>query len=134
MKVGDVMIEGRSFVSFRPSDPASELIQKAADASWQDVFPVLDPTGKMVGMITSDVIRVIASDRELEPWTIAADAMQPLVVIGPERDLRSATEAMLDNNLRAVPVTDAEGRIVGFLDEADIRKAYLDATSQKSLE
>jgi CIC family chloride channel protein len=134
MKVGDVMMAGRSYVSFRPGDPASELIRKAADASWQDVFPVLDPTGKMVGMITSDVIRVIASDRELEPWTIAADAMQPPVVIGAEDELRSAMEAMLDNNLREVPVTGAEGRIIGFLDEADIRKAYLDATSRRALE
>lgn len=134
MKVGDVMTEGRSFVSFGPRDPASELIRKASDASWQDVFPVLGPTGKMVGMITSDVIRVIASDRELEAWTIAADAMQPPVAIGPQADLRTATEAMLDNNLREVPVTNAEGRIIGFLDEADIRKAYLEATSRKALE
>jgi CIC family chloride channel protein len=134
MKVGDVMTAGRSFVHFRPVDPASELIRKASDASWQDVFPVLDPAGKMVGMITSDVIRLIASDRELEPWTIAADAMQPPVAIGPQDDLRLATEKMLDNNLREVPVTSGEGRIVGFLDEADIRKAYLDATSRKALD
>jgi hypothetical protein len=33
-----------------------------------------------------------------------------------------------------VPVTTAEGHIVGFLDEADIRKAYLDATSRKVIE
>jgi CIC family chloride channel protein len=134
MLVGDVMIAGRSFVSFHQGDPARELIRKAADAGWQDVFPVLDPAGKMVGMITSDVIRLIASDRELEPWTIAADAMQPPVAIGPQDDLRAATEKMLDNNLRAVPVTTAEGHIVGFLDEADIRKAYLDATSRKVIE
>lgn len=134
MKVGDVMTAGRSFVTFRQNDSASELIRKAADASWQDVFPVLDPAGKMVGMITSDVIRVIASDREIEPWTIAADAMQPPVAMFPEDDLRSATEAMLDNNLREVPVMSAEGRIIGFLDEADIRKAYLEATSRKALE
>jgi CIC family chloride channel protein len=80
------------------------------------------------------VIRLIASDRELEPWTIAADAMQPPVAIGPQDDLRLATEKMLDNNLREVPVTSGEGRIVGFLDEADIRKAYLDATSRKALD
>ncbi|HZF53785.1 MAG TPA: chloride channel protein [Polyangiaceae bacterium] len=134
MLVGDVMIAGRSFVSFHQGDPARELIRKAADAGWQDVFPVLDPAGKLVGMITSDVIRLIASDRELEPWTIAADAMQPPVAIGPQDDLRAATEKMLDNNLRAVPVTTAEGHIVGFLDEADIRKAYLDATSRKVIE
>ena len=80
-------------------------------------------------MISSDMIRLLASDREMELFTIAADAMQPPVAIGPENDLRSAMGTMLDNNLREVPVTNAEGRIVGFLDEADIRKAYLAATA-----
>jgi hypothetical protein len=38
---------------------------------------------------------------------------------------------MLNEALREVPVTDVTGRIVGFLDEADIRKAYLEATTQR---
>jgi CIC family chloride channel protein len=37
---------------------------------------------------------------------------------------------MLENGLREVPVSDEEGHIVGFLDEADVRKAYLDATAR----
>jgi CIC family chloride channel protein len=79
-------------------------------------------------MITSDMLRILATERELEPWALAADAMQPAVTVRPEDDLRSATEAMLAHGVREVPVIDDTGRIVGFLDEADVGKAYLEAT------
>lgn len=132
IKVGDIMTQGRAYVSFDVGERATDLLKKVLDTSWQDVFPVLDRAGKMAGMITSDMMRILATERELEPWTIAADAMQPPVTVQPSTTLRSATEAMLDNTLREVPVTDEEGRIVGFLDEADIRRAYLEATSKRS--
>jgi CIC family chloride channel protein len=129
IRVKDVMTQGRSYVSFCVGERAADLIHKAADTSWQDVFPVLDKAGKMAGIITSDMVRILATERELEPFTIAADAMQAPITVRPEDDLRTATEAMLEHGLREVPVTDEEGHIVGFLDEADVRKAYLDATA-----
>lgn len=134
IRVGDIVIEGRPFVRFNLGEGALEMLRKASDASWQDVFPVLDASGKMVGMITSDTLRLIATEREIEPWTIAADAMQPAVTVKPGDDLRSATVAMLDNALREVPVVNGEGLIVGFLDEADVRKAYLEATARRDTE
>jgi CIC family chloride channel protein len=130
LKVGDVMIAGRPFVKFELRSSTNELIAKAADASWQDVFPVLDADEKMVGMVTNDVVRLLATERELEPLTLAADAMQPPVCARPDDDLRTATEMMLAHGLREVPVVDAEGRIVGFLDEAEVGRAYLDATAR----
>ncbi|WP_235879964.1 chloride channel protein [Polyangium aurulentum] len=130
LKVRDVMIAGRPFVKFELRSPMNELIAKAADASWQDVFPVLDANEKMVGMVTNDVVRLLATERELEPLTLAADAMQPAVCARPDDDLRTATEMMLAHGLREVPVVDEGGRIVGFLDEAEVGRAYLDATAR----
>jgi CIC family chloride channel protein len=131
IKVADILIEGRPYVHFGLCERASEMLHKASDASWQDVFPVLNPEGKMAGMITSDMLRLIATERDLELTTIAADAMQPPVTVRPTDDLRSVTEVMLNEALREVPVTDVTGRIVGFLDEADIRKVYLESTTQR---
>jgi CIC family chloride channel protein len=54
----------------------------------------------------------------------------PDLRVGPDDDLRTATQTLLTNKLREIPVTDAEGRIVGLLDEADISRFYLEATTK----
>jgi chloride channel protein, CIC family len=128
LKVADVMIAGRPFVHFRLATPVPEVLRLAADAGWQDVFPVLDEQGKMVGVITSDIVRLLATEREIEALTLAADAMQPPVTVRPDDDLRKATEVLLAQGVREVPVVDDTGRIVGFLDESEVGRAYLEAT------
>ncbi len=59
--------------------------------------------------------------------TIAA---APPVSIRADHDLRAAAEALLAHSLRQIAVVDAEGRLVGHLDEADISRWYLDATAK----
>jgi CIC family chloride channel protein len=57
-------------------------------------------------------------------------AAAPPVSIRADHDLRAAAEALLANKLRRIAVVDAEGRLVGHLDEADISRWYLEATSK----
>jgi chloride channel protein, CIC family len=128
--VEKVMIAGRPFVSFEPSTPAEVMIHRIAETGWQDVFPVLDKAGKMLGMITAESLRIVASEPELEKMTLAVDAMQPAVTVRMSDDLRTAIEAMVANAVRELPVVDGAGKILGFLDEADISRAYLEATAK----
>lgn len=131
IKVADVMITGRAFVSFKLQTHVSEVLQYAAETSWQDVFPVLDDTGKMAGVITNDVVRLLATERDLEPLALAMDAMQPPVSVKPEDHLRLATEVLLSQKIREVPVVDEDGTIVGFLDESEVGRAYLEVTGRQ---
>jgi CIC family chloride channel protein len=128
--VRDALVEGRNFASFALATTASEMLHRMADTGWQDVFPVLDPAGKMLGIITSESLRVVASERELEGMMLAADMLQSTVSLSPEDDLRKAVESMQANTLRELPVIDATGRIIGLLDEADISRAYLVTTAK----
>jgi CIC family chloride channel protein len=128
VSVAEVMTKGRPFLSFAPSTVASDILERVADAAWQDVFPVLDDAGRMMGIIGAESLRVLAGDRGLAELTVAADAMGPPVTVQPEDTLRAASQVMLENQLREIPVADAAGHIVGFLDEADVGKAYLDGT------
>jgi CIC family chloride channel protein len=57
-------------------------------------------------------------------------AESPLVSVRADHDLRAAAEALLEHKLREVPVLDEAGRIVGMLDEADISRWYLAATTK----
>jgi CIC family chloride channel protein len=131
INVEKVMTQGRPFVSFVPATPAPELLRRVTETEWQDCFPVLDSGGKMIGMIGGDALRVLGSAPETAPWTLAADVMQPPVTARASDDLRSAATAMLDRGLREIPVVDGDGRILGFLDEADIAKAYLGSTTRR---
>jgi chloride channel protein, CIC family len=131
IKVVDVMVTGRSFVHFKLHTPVSEVLRSAAETSWQDVFPVVDDSGKMAGVITGDIVRLLAMERELESLALAMDAMQPPVSIRPQDNLRTATEVLLSQNVREVPVVDESGAIVGFLDEAEVSRVYLEVTGRQ---
>jgi CIC family chloride channel protein len=52
------------------------------------------------------------------------------VRVSPTDNLRSATQTLLANKLRRIPVTDTDGRVVGMLDEADVSRYYLEATGR----
>lgn len=132
IKVVDVMIPGRSYVSFKLQTPVPEVLRLAAETNWQDVFPVLDDSGKMMGVITGDVVRLLATERDLESLAVAMDAMQPPVSVRLEDHLRAATEVLLSQNVREVPVVDDLGTIVGFLDESEVSRAYIEVTGRQA--
>ena len=85
----------------------------------------------MVGMVTADALRIMASDADIMSLTVAADAMSPPVALSADDPLKRAISLLLDNELREVPVVDVHGQIVGFVDEAEIGRAYLEATANR---
>ncbi len=128
VKVGDVLVRDRPYVSFHERDPAREVLAHVADNEWQDVFPVLSKNEKLVGIITSDILRTVAADPDLAQLALAADMAQAPQSVREDCDLHSALEQMLGASVRELVVTDARGRIVGFVDEHDIGSVYHEAT------
>jgi CIC family chloride channel protein len=131
MRVGDVIVRDRPYVTFTTRTPALEVVQKAAASAWQDVFPVLDDDGKVVGIVLSEVLRTMAANPDLGPITIALDLMVPPVSIKDTDDLQRALEVILEHGLREIAVVGDNGQIVGFLDEAEITRVYHDATASR---
>ena len=129
IRAGELMTRRRDFETFTPATPASEMLRKVAEASWQDVFPVVDAGGTLRGLVSTDALRVLAAERDAT-WAVAADVMQPPITARPEDDLRRVTERLVANGLREIPVVDGEGKIVGFLDEAEIQRVHLEAASR----
>jgi CIC family chloride channel protein len=130
IRVADLMTQGRAFVRFSPETPARNMLQKISEATWQDVFPVVDADERMTGLVTSDGLRVLANEGTDLPWAIAADLMQAPVSVQPKDDLRLATERIVNHGLREIPVVDERGAIVGFLDETDVAAIYLKAVTR----
>ena len=127
MRAGDVAVRDRPFVSFEMATPAHQVIHQIADSSWQDVFPVVGKDGKMVGMVDTELLRTFASQPDFEFVTVAADLMQAPLSVSTSESLHAAIDLMLRHQLRELPVVEESGKIVGFLDEADITRAYMSA-------
>jgi CIC family chloride channel protein len=134
MRAADVVVRDRPYVSFELATPAQQVIHHLAESSWQDVFPVVDKNGAMVGMIQAELLRTFASQPDFEKVTVAADLMQPPLSVPMSQNLHEAIDQMLRHSLREIPVIDESGKIVGFLDETDITRAYLAATTPTASE
>ena len=127
MQVSELMHPTSVPICFRKQTPSGEILQQVGDHADQEVFPVLDDTERVVGLITASMLRVMSLEFAATRWTLAADLMQPVVSVLPSDDLRTASERMIGHGLRELPVLDGEGRVLGLLDESEIAEVYLKA-------
>ncbi|MEO6600081.1 MAG: chloride channel protein [Polyangiaceae bacterium] len=130
VRVRDVMKHGPAPICFFRETSTPEIIRQASNPNGQEVFPVLGVDGKLVGLISPASLRVLAAEQSETAWTLAADLMQAVVSVRLEDDLRTATTAMLDNDLRELPVVSQDERLIGLLDETDISEVYLHAAAR----
>ncbi len=122
LKVADVADTG--IVPLQEGTPLDLVVQGFAE---QDtfVYPVVSEDGKIVGVLTFDMLKELLMDRDTWHWLVVGDVMQPL-----EERLLSQTslaEALLDmNNLQAeaLPVIDnaENGKLYGVLDQRMARR------------
>jgi chloride channel protein, CIC family len=126
LRCGNVIRAERELLQFGPWLRVPELTAKIAGAVDQDVFPIVDANGVLLGVIAAESLRVIASNPELHQLAVAADLMMPPVSVSVDTDLRSAAQLMVDRDLRSLPVIDPAGAIVGMLDEHDISAAVIE--------
>lgn len=127
MRVGDVVTSPLMPVCFSRTTTVDEMLARVSDAQEQDVFPVVDDAGQVVGLVTSSILRIAAAELSSTKWTLAADLMHGPASVRIEDDLRCAIETMLNNELRELPVVNGERRPVGMIGESDIAKVYLQA-------
>jgi CIC family chloride channel protein len=124
VRVGDVVVRDRPYISFHRRAPAAEVIEKVASSEWQDAFPVIGDDGSLQGIISADVLRTMASNPDLGMFALADDMMSPPGSIGEDVDLHAALETMLKSGARELVVVDEDGHIVGLLDESEITQIY----------
>ena len=131
IKVGDVVTRDRPYVTFEQRTPAQQVMQQVAESGWQDAFPVLGEGGKLVGVVSSEVLRTMTTDPDVGGLLLADDLMSAPLSVRDTDDLHVALEHLLTHNVRELLVVDQDGRILGFLDEADITRVYHSTTTAK---
>ena len=122
-----------SLLTFRLNAGAADVVRRRREEPQQLVSPVVDESGRIVGIIMPDEIAVLSSEPDLLPLVNAADLMRPAVSVHLDDDLGFALQTMISNALPQLPIADEDGRCVGFVTEADIAKAYLRVPRPKSM-
>lgn len=103
------------------------------------VIPVVDDDseGRLVGVITDRdmVVRCLADGRDGQ--TAVGDCMTSDVAsVAPGDSVHDVLDVMKHERVRRVPVTDAGGRLVGIISQADLAVSYagLDVTREAEVE
>jgi CIC family chloride channel protein len=129
LRVADVVDRDRPHHRFHLGAPAPEIMRVIAASTRQDAYPVVDDAGVLRGLIAPDVLRYLSGEGDAARLVVAADLMQPPFSLTLEQGLLSAGEQLVRSGLRELPVLDAAGAIVGFVDESQAMRAYLDAAA-----
>jgi CBS domain-containing protein len=94
-------------------------------------LPVVDESGRLLGIVSeSDLLRKeersTGRDERRSTARTASDAMTRTVITSTqESSLAEAARLMHRAAIRHLPITDAEGRLVGIVSRADLLKVFL---------
>ena len=126
--LGTFSMVDRDFVSFYPELNGPALLERSASAGRQEVFPVVDPKERLIGVVLLENLTLLAAEPHLHPDLVtAADLMRSPVSVGEDDNLRAAFDALQASKLRELPIIDKDGRVIGLIDEVAIAHAYLKA-------
>ena len=90
-------------------------------------LPIVD--GDRLSAIVTDrdiTVRIVADGKGPET-TVGDIASRDLVTIDPQQSLEEAGRLMGEHQLRRLPVTEEDGRLVGMLAQADIAQSGHDS-------
>jgi CBS domain-containing protein len=122
MKVHEIMVSG-------PLTCGSQSnLAEVAQLMWNGdcgVVPITDPAGKLLGVVTDRDICIAASTQDKAPSHIRADELPlgDVYTCRPEDDVQSALTLMRERRVRRVPVTAADGTLLGILSLNDLALA-----------
>lgn len=126
--VGDVLTLRGPPVSFEEETPGETMQALVEGHREQDLFPVLNADGVLVGLVRAVTLRVLWLEGRSADL-LARDVMQAPVSVRPDEDMRRAAERLLAHGLRQLPVVDGYGRPVGLLDEHAVARLALQGSS-----
>jgi CIC family chloride channel protein len=129
LKLDQLVARTNAFAMLPPNARPSDMMREAGAHHDQKVFPIVDASQKLLGLVTSDEIALLEGEAHLEPLVTAVDVARPPICVRTTDDMRTAFELMRAEGLRELPVVDEDDRVLGLVDEGDIAQMYLQATS-----
>lgn len=119
MKCSEVMTKNPKVCA--PTDIVQQaaLLMKSQDVG---PIPIVGDNGKLEGIITDRdiVLKVVAEGLDPKTTKLAEVMSTDLITCTSDGDIEETLDLMEDNQVRRIPVIDANGRLVGIISQADI--------------
>ncbi len=113
------------FITVKPTDSLKQLLSEAVAKSNRNLFPVIDDTNTLVGVVSLDNIRDIMFDNTLYHTTTVAMLMSPVTtaILYEKDNAKTAMRKFQDSGAWNLPVTK-EGKYLGFISKSKLLTAY----------
>jgi Zn-dependent protease/CBS domain-containing protein len=124
LSVSDVMGTKPRTETVTPDHTFGQVLDSVIHG-YQEDFPVVDESGKLVGMITRD--EIMAAAHSPQRYSSVRDLMKTNIpTISPQADLfKDGLRILQQSGLRALPVTTENAELVGMLTIEDVGQASL---------
>lgn len=103
-------------------EPGTTVEEAARTMKSEDVgsLPIVEGD-RLVGVVTDRdlTIRVLAEGKGADT-TVGEIASKDVVTIDPQQSLEEAARLMAEHQVRRLPVTEEDGKLVGILAQADV--------------
>lgn len=110
-------------------EPGTTVEEAARTMKSEDVgsLPIVEGD-RLVGVVTDRdlTIRVLAEGKGADT-TVSEIASKDVVTIDPQQTLEEAARLMAEHQIRRLPVTEEDGKLVGILAQADIAQTGHDS-------
>lgn len=126
MKISSILAtKSHEIITIGPEQTLQEVVQILVQHNI-GALPVLDETGKLVGIISErDVIRHIAGAGGIEQTAVQHVMTRKVIVGVPQDDVMSVAHTMTENRFRHFPIVDGD-RLIGIISIGDILKSQRD--------
>ncbi|WP_372808591.1 cation:proton antiporter [Pontiella sp.] len=122
LKVVDVV---STIVPLQEGTPLETVVQHFAEQE-TFVYPVVSAEGKIVGVLTFEMLKELLNERDTWQWLLVGDVMQPLRHrLVSSMNLGEALKEMNNNQIEALPVIENEEnqKLLGVLDIRAARRS-----------
>jgi CBS domain-containing protein len=120
MQAREIMTPGPRCVSTAETVETVARLMRDTDCG---SIPVVDPEGKLLGIVTDRDLAVRCLANRAGPDTPVSDAMTSYPFTAkPDDNVRSVEKLMAERQVRRVPIVDGEGHCVGIISQGDLAR------------
>ncbi|MCB2188889.1 MAG: chloride channel protein [Deltaproteobacteria bacterium] len=133
LKVSDIFKAELPFASLK-NDDNFRTLQRVISQSSQSVFPVLDQTGFLTGILALTNVRTVLFEDSLRDLVVMGELATPPVSLSPDQDLYGAMLKFLETGYSQLPVVGYPGgkqTVLGLLNHEDVIAAYHSEVSRR---
>ncbi len=126
LRVGSFITPLRDVPFLHPGDRLAEIIERLNGSPVQSL-PVIDPDGRLLGVVTIEEVLLASQSPHLRALLVAMDLLREVSPLAPDDPLDRAMEQFVESDLLALPVVESEAarRVLGIVKRADLSGTYL---------